>query len=339
MPEVRITAIAGTKPEKYARLAKEYEIPFFTTDWRELVASPEVDIIHLATPPYLHAEQGIAAAEAGKHIFCEKPLAVTLNDADAMLQAAYRNRVRLGINFVMRYSGLYQLLNTITQEGLLGAPQHFCFENNAGDLPADHWFWDRSKSGGIPIEHGVHFFDIFKMLFGESVLRWSGCTRREGGEEDKWLVVHQYGKQMYGSFFHAFDKPSAIECTTCGIEFERGRVVLDGWIPERLRLDGVVNARDSERLTNLFPEVNVTPFNTADAVLANGKRFPVESRITIDYTPAPKQVLYAQAVQDAMADFIAWTLVPDYLPRVTGDDARAALAMALQADGLAHSLR
>ncbi|HEY3417136.1 MAG TPA: Gfo/Idh/MocA family oxidoreductase, partial [Armatimonadota bacterium] len=229
MPGVRITAIGGTQREKYARLAAEYAIPFFTVDWRELVTHPDVDVVYLATPPDLRGAPAIAALEAGKHVFCEKPLALTLEEADQMLATAEQQGVRLGVNFVMRYAGLYDLLGSLVTAGILGAPLHFSFENAASDLPAGHWFWDARRSGTIPVEHGVHFFDIFAAIFGQGDLRWAGRSRRPGGEEDRWLAILRYGDQMFGSFYHAFDLPSPLEETRAVIEFERGRVDINGW--------------------------------------------------------------------------------------------------------------
>ncbi len=128
LPEIRLTAIAGTQPDKYAQLAQRYQIPYVTMDWRTLVSHPEVDLIHVATPPYLRAPVVIAAAAAGKHVFCEKPLALSLEEADTLLQAAHQHQIRVGINHVMRYTALYATLRTVITEELLGRPLHAAFK-------------------------------------------------------------------------------------------------------------------------------------------------------------------------------------------------------------------
>lgn len=336
MPGIRITAIAGTHPEKYARLAATYGIPFHTTDWRALVTHPEVDIVYIATPPYLHAEQALAAMAAGKHVFCEKPLALHLDEADAMLDAAARHGTRVGINFVMRYSAGYRLLQDITSTGSLGAPLRFLFSNAAGDLPASHWFWDARLSGGIPVEHGVHFFDIFRAIFGPGTLRWAGSNHRGSGEEDKWLAVLQYEGSVLGSFYHAFDMPSVLERTWAMIEYERGRIGIEGWIPERVRLDGVVTAAAVEALAALTP-VEATPLaETGETMRANGQAFSVTHHVRADVGLGEKSAIYAEAVRAALADFVAWVADPAHEPRVTGEDARAALHMAREVTAFAH---
>ncbi len=339
LPDVRVTALAGTNADKYARLAKQYRIPYVTTDWRMLVNYPEVDIIHLATPPSLRAPVIVAAAEAGKHVFCEKPLALSLDEADALLLAAQRRHIKVGINHVMRYAALYTALHTIVTEGLLGRPLRAAFENHAGDLPAGHWFWNPQLSGGILVEHGVHFFDIFTHLFGEGTPLWAVSGQRESGEEDRWAVMVRYSEHMYASFFHAFYKPSALEQVSCVVHFERGQVELAGWIPERLRLEGLVTAEEATRLSELFPAATCQALETQPCwVRANGKSFPVNFRITAAVSAGEKQDIYAQAVREALEDFLHGVQDSTHQPRVTGDDGRAALALALHAVSLAdHS--
>lgn len=337
IPGVRITAAADIKQELLTRAAEEFGVSYTTTDWRELVTHPEVDVVHIVTPPSLHAEQAIMAAHAGKHVFIEKPIAITLEDADALLRAAEENEVRVGTDFVMRYNPLYDTVRTITEEGLLGVPMRLVFENYAQDLPADHWFWNPWLSGAIPVEHGVHFFDIFASIFGPGEVKWAGRLQRAGGEEDKWLMVLQYGARMYGSYTHNFDVPTAIEQTTAEMVFERGRLLLYGWIPERLFLDALVTDREAERLQQLMPGLTMTPIPPSEQqVLANGQTFTLTQHVKADVSPGEKQAIYGRAVYDAMADFIAWTKDPQHTPRVTGADGREALRVALEVEALAR---
>lgn len=337
LPEIRVTAIAGTQPEKYARLAQQYQIPYVTTNWRTLVQHPEVDLIHLATPPNLRAPVVFAAAEAGKHVFCEKPLALSLDEADAMLLAAQRGQIKVGINFVMRYAPLYTALRAIVTEGLLGQPIHALFENHAGDLPDDHWFWNPRLSGGILVEHGVHFFDIFSYLFGAGTSVWAASAQRDNGAEDRWAVTMRYHAQMIASFYHAFYTPSALEQVSCQVHFERGHVELAGWIPERLHLDGLVDADAAARLCELFPEATLHPLAPSPShVQASGRTAPVQYRITAAVSGGEKQAIYRRAVGEALLDFLHWTNDSAHQPRVTGADGRAALATALRAVALAR---
>lgn len=338
LPEARITAIAGTKQDKYAALAREFNVPFHTTDWRELVTHPEVDVVYLATPPDTRATMTLAALHAGKHVFCEKPLALSLVEADAMLANAARYGLRLGINFVMRYAKLYMLLGTLLREHLLGEAQQVIFLNAAGDLEHGHWFWDRTRSGGILVEHGVHFFDIFASMLGEGTVPNALVTRRSSGEADRWNCTVLYNKQIFANFTHAFDKPSPIEHTLAVIDTTLATITLVGWLPTALRLDGLVHVDALPRLTELLPDLIIDPLSEPMKVLADGQPHPVTHRLHGEINLAEKQAVYARAVSDAMADFLAWVRDPAHRPRVTAVEGRAALATALTARALAEGM-
>src|SRR6201999_2560602 len=127
-----------------------------------------VDIVYIATPPFLHFDQARQALEAGKHVICEKPLALTTSQADELISIAHRKQRLLVANLMQRYNPLFNLVGQLIERKLLGELLHGYFENYASDenLPPEHWFWDPTKSGGIFIEHGVHFFDMFAGWLG-----------------------------------------------------------------------------------------------------------------------------------------------------------------------------
>jgi predicted dehydrogenase len=295
-----------------------------------------VDIVYVATPPDTRVEMAVAAFAEGKHVFCEKPLALSLVEADRMLAAAKRADRRLGINFVMRYNPLYDLVRVIVTKRLLGFPQRFLFENHAGDLPAGHWFWNQQRSGGILVEHGVHFFDIFHTIFGEGDLFAAWVSQREGGQADRWSSALVYPMRVLGSFYHAFDKPSLIEHTWSVIECEQGSLRLDEWYPTRLRVDGILAEDRCQELVDLLPTVALHPLQDSMSVSANGVARTVTTHACAEISLGEKQAAYAAAVRDAVADFIAWTRDADHQPRVSGADGRAALALALDATILAR---
>jgi len=236
----------------------------------------------------------------------------------------------------MRYSTLYELARAVVTERIFGAPRRFVFENNAGDLPAGHWFWDPQRSGGILVEHGVHFFDIAAAIFGDGNLCWAGMSRRESGAEDRWLCIVQYAERMFGSFYHAFDKPSEIEHTGAVIEFEQGTLSLDGWLPTGLSASGLLSSESAELAASLLPGAEITPLPEPQKVLANGSERVVSHRLRAEMAIGDKQDAYAAVVQAALTDFLAWVRESAHHPRVTGADARAALSLSLAATALAR---
>jgi predicted dehydrogenase len=83
-------------------------IPHWTTDWQTLISDPKVDIVCVLTPPHTHAEIAIAAAQNDKHLFLEKPLALSLREADEVIAAVERNGICAVVNHIMRYHPLYE---------------------------------------------------------------------------------------------------------------------------------------------------------------------------------------------------------------------------------------
>ena len=152
-------AVADRAPDRAEALAAAHRLDACGPE--RLLNDPRVELVAIATPPAGHAELTLAALRGGRHVFCEPPLATTLEDATEVLAAAAGpDAPRLTVDHVLRRNPLYALLGRLGQ-AVLGPPRRFALENLASDehLGRDHWFWDREVSGGIQVEHGVHFFD------------------------------------------------------------------------------------------------------------------------------------------------------------------------------------
>ena len=109
----RVVAFAGRDAANLQALAAQHRVPRIYTDWREMLADPAIDIVHIVTPPARHVEMAVAALGAGKHVFVEKPLATSNEDAQAIVAAARTARKVAGINYVMRYDSLYQAVQAV----------------------------------------------------------------------------------------------------------------------------------------------------------------------------------------------------------------------------------
>ena len=103
LPGAEVVAAANWRPESLARLAETFEVPRTTTDWRELVGDPGIDAAVVATPNSLHAEQSIAFLDAGQHVLVEKPMAMDVAEADAMVAAAERSTAFLMVAHCWRF--------------------------------------------------------------------------------------------------------------------------------------------------------------------------------------------------------------------------------------------
>ena len=139
--------------------------------WQELVQSDQVDAVYVATPVSLHAEQAIAAAENGKHILCEKPMAMNVTDCDRMIAAAEANNVNLGVAYYRQFYPVVERIREVIDSGEIGKPiaaQVNAFEwfNPAASDPRT-WLLKPEISGGGPMfDFGCHRIQILLHLFG-----------------------------------------------------------------------------------------------------------------------------------------------------------------------------
>jgi predicted dehydrogenase len=291
-----------------------------------MLADPSVDIVHVGTPPFLHGPMARRAAERGKHVFVEKPLATTVAEAQAAMAAALDHGVRLTIDYVLRQHPLHRLAIALTRSGALGHLQQFALENfaSAENLPAEHWFWDPSRSGGIHVEHGVHFFDLcFTLLGVDADVVTATAHRRSDGRVDRVSALLGFGDRAVASFYHSFNRTGPTERTTIRLAFRDGHVIIDGWIPTRLEMEGAVAPNAVAPLTSLFGD---------SLRIADAGRSRASATIPVNAVArAPdREHEYRLAVRAGMADLIA--AIDGVRPlQVTASDGLHSLEVAIRA--------
>lgn len=344
LPDAEVTAIAARNEERLNETASRFGIPrvFSGSDgWRQMLDGAPVDIVVVATPPGLHAEMSISALQAGKAVLCEKPLATTVEDAEAIALAAKEAARPVAVNYVMRFNPLFQALKSVIDERLLGDLHRVDFTNLASDegLSPDHWFWDLNSSGGILVEHGVHFFDIYSWLIGSPVKDVQGYrTVRPGTrQEDRVLATILHENGALATYYHAFDRPSRLERQRGLLVFDQGVIEVEGWIPIRARLDAAVTDDQAARLTALLPpDGRAERAGYADGegkARGGGNEYRFDVRLRYDSVFAGDQgEMYARNVRDSLADVIeAW--------RNPGHAARAGLEEGLSSLRVARAVR
>ena len=173
LPTTELAAVADTQRDLAARLAAHHPSATIAADLDGLLADRDIDIVVVATPPWTHAALAVRALRANRHVLVEKPLAIDVDSCRRVVAAAARAGRVATVDHMLRFAplvtALAQLLAAeVAGRRVLGPIRRFAFENDAADedLPSDHWFWDPSRSGGIFIEHGVHFFDLAADLIG-----------------------------------------------------------------------------------------------------------------------------------------------------------------------------
>jgi predicted dehydrogenase len=167
-----LVAVSRRRPQLAEEFARRFGARRWHADWRELVRDDEIDAVYVAAPVQLHAPITIAAAEAGKHVLCEKPMALSVDECDRMIRSTDAAGVQLGIAYYRHLYPLVQRVKRLLSDGAIGAPviaQLDAFERF--DPPPGHpraWLLDPAVSGGGPMfDFGCHRIEVLLSLFGD----------------------------------------------------------------------------------------------------------------------------------------------------------------------------
>ena len=167
-----LVSVCGSREEGVREAAARYGYDHYTTDWRELVADPEVEVFDNVGPNNLHAEPCIAAAKAGKHVLCEKPLARSAEEAKKMWDAVKATSVKHMCGFSYRFVPAIRLAKEMLDAGELGEIYHFrASYQQEWIMDADFpqvWRLNKKTSGsGALGDLGAHIIDLARFLIGE----------------------------------------------------------------------------------------------------------------------------------------------------------------------------
>jgi predicted dehydrogenase len=177
--DARIVAVCDAKRKRAQARAEAWGIAAdqVYTDYRKLLANPEIDLVELLVPHHLHADMTVAACEAGKHVSVQKPMALSAAEADQMIAAANRAGVVLRVyeNFV--FYPPHVRAKQMIEAGEIGEPQMIRMHVNTGTqdtawkVPLSAWVWrfDEKRCGGGPLvfDHGYHLFSLAHYLMGD----------------------------------------------------------------------------------------------------------------------------------------------------------------------------
>ncbi len=224
-PDVKVTALCDIKPDRLdkAATAAKRDNPATTRDYKELLARKDLDVVFIDTPCDLHVEMAIAALQAGKHVYCEKPAGITPESIGRLVKAVRASNRVFCIGQQMRS---YQMLQRVTErlhDGIAGdiimvkAQRHASEDLDHNGLSAD-WFFDAKRSGDVINEMVVHNLDVCNWIIGNhperaagfgGTLLWKddppGRTNMDG-----YTLSYDYPKGVKLSFTQVFFHPQAL---------------------------------------------------------------------------------------------------------------------------------
>ena len=247
-----IVAVLSSDASRGQSYAATHGIPRSTTDLAALVQAPDIDAVYVSTTNELHRDQVFVAAAAGKHVMCEKPLALTLADARAMVAECKRHGIVMGTNHHLRNAATHRAMRDTIAQGRIGKPL-FARVFHAVYLPPHLQGW-RIKTpgagGGVILDITVHDADTLRFVLGDEPESVSAMVSRAGmgeaGLEDGVMGVVRFSGGVLAQFHDAFTtryattgfevhgEEGSLVATDCMTQQPKGEVVLrtnDGAVP------------------------------------------------------------------------------------------------------------
>jgi len=206
----QVTSVMSSNAERGNAYAVENGIGKSTTDLAGLLADPEIDAVYISTTNELHRDQAIAAARAGKHVLCEKPLAMSVEDARAMAEAARDAGVVLATNHHLRNASTHTVMRDAIASGKIGRPLA-ARVFHAVYLPPhlQGWRLDRPDAGGgVILDITVHDTDTLRFVLGSNPVEVTAFSQEagmgKGGVEDGVMGVMRFENGVIAQFHDAF---------------------------------------------------------------------------------------------------------------------------------------
>jgi len=234
--EVNLIAIQDINPEAVERVAKKYGIPKKYTSEDELLSNNDIEAVYIGTPVYLHGTQIKKAADAGKHILCEKPLCLTEKETEEIINYCYKKDMVLQVGFMMRYHGYHIKAKEMIDSGKLGKPvmgrgQLTCWYP---PIPGA-WRQDPAKGGGGALmDMAIHTVDILRYMFGEvtAVSSFNGTTIHNYPVEDSGIIMLRFENGAYGICDSFFNIPDEAAKGVLELYGTRGSLIAEGTISQ-----------------------------------------------------------------------------------------------------------
>ncbi|MDT7806753.1 MAG: hypothetical protein QOJ70_566 [Acidobacteriota bacterium] len=292
-----LRAVSRANPERAGSFAVEFGAKRWHADWRDLVNDPEVEAVYVATPVHLHAEQAIAAAEAGRHVLCEKPLAMSVAECARMNASANANGVRLGVAYYRRFYPAIERVREILSSGEIGVPvvaQMNAFERfESGPEHPRRWLLEKRLAGGGPMfDFGCHRIEVLLNLFGrvEAVrgLISNVHFQREVEDTACALLRFEVGTQAVLSVTHAAREPQDTLEIFCSEGSIRADVLNEG----RLK----IKTADGERVEShpTHPNVHVPLIDDFARAVIGGTSPRVDGRVGLEVSRV-LEMIYSNA--------------------------------------------
>lgn len=291
-----LVALCDAVEEGLKAAQEELQVKYVYTDYREAMKNEEIDAVVVVTPTQFHKDIVVAAADAGKHIFCEKPMASSPEECDAMIEACRRNHVKLQMGFMRRFDKNFRRGKEIVASGAIGRVA-MLKSNTYGPSEPKEWMYDIRKNQGPIGEVNSHDLDI---------VRWYA------GSEPKKIYA---AGNNFRSPEKAEEYPDYYDSCSLTVEFENGVI---GVITGAQYVQYGYDARTEILGTNGIVKIGTQNANSVETVTG-------DMVIHADSMDSWRTLFQEAYVAEAQAFVDA--ILHDTEPEVTGEDGKMALLM------------
>lgn len=295
---IELVAICDINPEQFKKAEAinldtgkgKYDLSHqrLYTDVDDMLANEELDMIDICLPTYLHAEYAIKMMKAGKHVLCEKPMALSYEDCLKMIAVSKETGRKFMIGQCLRFEPLYTCLKDFVDSGELGAVKYMFFDRLSG-LPRwgfEGWYRDEKRSGDCPFDLHIHDVDMIRFLVGEpesvSAVTQSGTTPKQ--------LIHSTFKYKdipvvvaTGSWLEGCKKDFKM---VYRVGFEKAEVVLEGGVVTVYPMDKLLNGGEPYTLelqykNRMAEEIRYLARSIEDTSFVNDKNPPESAAATV----------------------------------------------------------
>jgi myo-inositol 2-dehydrogenase / D-chiro-inositol 1-dehydrogenase len=229
-PGATLAAVADSSEANRAAAQAAHPGIDVYSDWHQLIERPDIDVVDVVLPSHLHFAVGKAILESGKHLFMEKPMVLSVTEADELIALAQRKGKMLAVDHQMRLSSLWGKVKQLIDEGVVGVPQYVLVELSRFPyrLGAEGWRYDIRRVGNWILEEPIHFFDLARWYmagFGEPLSVYARASSRQLEHpelQDNFATILNFS---HGGFAVITQTLAAFEHhQTCKITGTRGAV-------------------------------------------------------------------------------------------------------------------
>jgi predicted dehydrogenase len=233
LEQVNLIATCDIIEERAKQAASKFKVSKFFTDYKDVLELKDLDAVVVATPPDTHKEIAIEAMKSNKHVFLEKPLAATLEDAYEIYKQWKKTNVKFAVGFCLRHHGMFKYAKKLIEDNTIGEPValwRVAIGTAIGVLPPVGWLVDKNKSGGMVVENTIHMIDSFIWFAGDitSALAKYKTERKGISIEDNAYIIFTHKNGAFSSVLQSWTATHTYE--SWGIVGKGGTVSVRGYV-------------------------------------------------------------------------------------------------------------